>query len=156
MNQKVRGRMSKDWLTKAEALANGKLFSTNGYYKEVAESGRRFLSIGKCASIGMPVKKSEEPSVFVHNDEDVQTNFCTPLYDRTEFFKQHKKLDIKEIGTEDNLHLVRRSNLRKWGFKRYKCLPVVGFIEEESMLESVYDISGTEEYESNKLKMLME
>ncbi|MGX5609802.1 hypothetical protein ACWKTZ_25835 [Bacillus cereus] len=156
MNQKLRGRMSKDWLTKAEALANGKLFSTNGYYKEVAESGRRFLSIGKCASIGMPVKKSEEPSVFVHNDEDVQTNFCTPLYDRTEFFQRHKKLDINEIETEDNLHLVRRSNLQKWGFKRYKGLPVVGFIEEESMLESVYDISGTEEYESNKLKMLME
>lgn len=57
MNRKLQGRMSKDWLTKAEALANGKLFSTNGYYKEVAESGRRFLSIGKCASIGMPVKK---------------------------------------------------------------------------------------------------
>ncbi|GAB6486072.1 hypothetical protein bcgnr5369_57380 [Bacillus cereus] len=156
MCQKLRGKMSKDWLKKAEALASGKLCSANQYYKEVVESGRRFLSIGKCASIGIPVKKSEEPSVFVYNDEDARTNLCISLYERTEFFQTHKKLEIKEIETEDNLHLVRRSNLRKWGFKRYKGLPVVGFIEDEYMLESVYDISGTEEYESNKLKMLME
>lgn len=156
MYQKLQGKMSKDWLTKAEALESGKLCSANGCYKKVVENGRRFLNISQCASIGMHVKKSEEPSIFVHNDEDVRTNFCIPLYERTEFFQRHKKLDVKEIETEDNLHLVRRSNLRKWGFKRYKGLPVVGFIEDEYMLESVYDIYGTEEYDSNKLKMLME
>ncbi|MDA1531987.1 hypothetical protein PDJ85_26965 [Bacillus cereus group sp. TH260-2LC] len=156
MWRKIREKMSKNWLTKEEALKSGKLCSANNSYREAVQLGRRFLSKSKCASIGMAVKKNEEPSAFVYSDEGVRPNFYMPLYERTEFFQVHQKLDVSEINKEDNLHMVPRSQMKDWGFKRYKVLPVEGYVENETELEIVYNILETIEYQENKLKMLLE
>ncbi|WP_222425172.1 hypothetical protein, partial [Bacillus mobilis] len=60
------------------------------------------------------------------------------------------------INKEDNLHMVPRSQMKDWGFKRYKVLPVEGYVENETELEIVYNILETIEYQENKLKMLLE
>lgn len=148
--------MSKNWLTKEEALKSGKLCSANNSYRNAVNSGRKFLSKSRCDDIGIPVKKAEEPAAFVYNDEGVRPKFYMPLYERTDFFQTNKKLEIHEINTEDNLHLVPRSQMRNWGFKRYNKLTVAGYIEDEYTLEVVYNIIETVEYQENKLKMLME
>ncbi len=132
-----------------QTLASGQLYSTNDSYREAIQDGRRFLGKTKCASIGMAVEKDEPPAAYVYSDEGVRPNFYMPLFERKEFFQTHQKLDITEINTEDNLHLVPRSEMKNWGFKRYQGLPVIGYIENEETLETVYDISGTSNYEEN-------
>lgn len=156
MWRKIREKMSKNWLTKEEALNSGKLCSADESYRNAVNSGRRFLSKTRCADIGLAVKKNEEPGAYVYSDEGVRPNFYMPLYERTDFFQTHKKLEIHEINTEDNLHLVTRSEMKNWGFKRYKGIPVEGFIEDEYTSEVVYNILGTVEFQENKLKMLLE
>ncbi|BCC15185.1 TPA: hypothetical protein ACLBZV_005544 [Bacillus cereus] len=156
MWRKIREKMSKNWLTKEEALNSGKLSSADESYRNAVNSGRRFLSKTRCADIGLAVKKNEEPGAYVYSDEGVRPNFYMPIFERTDFFQTHQKLDKNEINREDNLHLVPRSQMKDWGFKRYKGLPVEGYIEDENELEVVYNILETAEYQENKLKMLLE
>ena len=147
------------WYTVEQVLASGKPYrgftiGYNGYDEEIA-AGKVFISKTAASRIGLSVKKDDEPDVFIFTNAGPGTKKYMPLYDRTEFFEAYPELGSELLKDIDNLHLVRKSELKYWKIKRSKGLPIVGYITEDFVTEVVFDISDTDEYEMYRLERMM-
>lgn len=144
------------WKTKYDVERSGKLYSGDGGYRQAVEEGRRFLSKTRCAELGVPVRKDEEPAAYVFNDDNDKEYCYMPMYERTDFFTTYSVLDKGYILNIDRIHLVPRSKMKRWGFRRFNDIPIVGYIEDYYKTECVYDISGTDKFLKGRLKALLD